>query len=77
MSTLTAASAQPVDRHKAAVSNSLGRAQESADCGDCADAFKWIRTLEAIGEQLPPEYQAKRLTWEGQLGASGTDRRPS
>ena len=55
------------ERHLAAVRRSLGWAQESADRGDYADALGWMGVLEAIGEQLPPDYQAKRRAWAGLL----------
>lgn len=55
------------DRHLAAVARSLGWAQESAERGDYADALAWIRTVEAIGEQLPPSYQTKRRAWHSAL----------
>jgi len=58
--------ADPLERHRAAVRRSLGWAQESAGRGDYADALGWIRVLEAIGEQLPPGYEAKRRAWADQ-----------
>jgi hypothetical protein len=61
----------PAERHRAAVRRSLGWAQESADHGD---ALAWIRMLEAIGEQLPPRYQAKRQAWGDQLVANRVNR---
>jgi hypothetical protein len=60
----------PVDRderHAAAVRMSLGWAQESADRGDFAEALGWIGVLDAIGERIPPSYEAKRRSWDGQL----------
>ncbi len=70
VSTLVEVSAPPLDRHRAAVRNSFGWAQESADRGDYADALLWIYMLEVIGEQLPPDVQAKRRAWRGQLAAN-------
>ncbi len=60
----------PVERHVAAVRGSFRWAQESADRGDHADALDWIRVLEAIGEEIPPSYKAKRRAWEDQLTVS-------
>jgi hypothetical protein len=51
------------------VRSSLRWAQESADRGDYADALGWIRVLEAIGEPIPPAYQAKRRVWDDELVA--------
>jgi hypothetical protein len=59
------------DRHLAAVSRSLGWAQESAERGDYTDALAWISVVEATGSKLPPGYHAKRQAW---LGALGTNR---
>lgn len=60
------------DRHRTAVRRSLGWAQESADRGDYADALGWIRVLEAIGEEIPPGYRARRRAWELELVAHPT-----
>jgi hypothetical protein len=62
------------DRHDAAVRRSLGWAQESADRGDYRNALAWIRTLEAIGEELAPAYQAKRQAWGSLLAPGQTNR---
>jgi hypothetical protein len=61
------ASVQPSERHEAAVHNSLGWAQESADRGDYADALLWLHVIEATGEPIPPAYCAKRLLWAKHL----------
>jgi hypothetical protein len=74
VSTFIEAPADPLERHRAAVRRSLGWAQESADRGDYADALGWIRVLEAIGERLPPGYQAKRQAWGDQLVANRYNR---
>ena len=74
MGTLVEASAQPSERHRAAVRSSLRWAQESADRGDYADALGWIRVLEAIGAPIPPAYQAKRRVWDDELVANCADR---
>jgi len=67
VSTFIEESAQPSERHRAAVGNSLGWAQESADHGDYARALGWIGVLEAIGEQIPPGYEAKRRVWLNEI----------
>ena len=53
----------PARRHRAAVARSLGWADEAAENGDHADALSWLHTIEAIGDQLTAEYQAKRQLW--------------
>jgi hypothetical protein len=73
MRTLVEAAVPPSGRHRAAVSSSLGWAQESAD----ADALLWIHVLEAAGEHIPPAYQAKRLVWNRQMIAHSTRWGPS
>ena len=55
------------ERHRVAVANTLGWAQEAAQRGDYADALEWLRTVEAIGEQLPPGYQTQRQAWRSTL----------
>jgi len=74
VSTFVEVPANPLERHLAAVRRSLRWAQESADRGDYADALGWIGVLEAIGEQLPPGYQAKRQAWGDQLVANRDNR---
>ena len=49
-----------IARHLAAVAGTLGWAQESAERGDYADALKWIQTVEAIGEPIPPSDVTER-----------------
>jgi hypothetical protein len=71
MNAFARASIQLLERHQAAVNNSLASAQDAADRGDYADALEWIRTLEAIGEQISPGYEAKRRVWEKRLRATG------
>jgi hypothetical protein len=51
------------DRHLAAVSRSLGWAQESAERGDYVDALAWVRVVEATGSQLPPGFHDQRQVW--------------
>jgi hypothetical protein len=61
-----AADEPPLDlnaRHRAAVARSLGWADDAAARGDHTDALAWLYTIEAVGDQLTPEYQAKRDTW--------------
>jgi hypothetical protein len=57
------------DRHLAAVARSLGWARESAARGDYADALGWVRVVEAIGDAIPHEYEAKRHAWLSALAA--------
>lgn len=59
------------DRHLAAVSRSLGWAQESAERGDYTDALAWVQVVEATGSKLPPGYHAKRRAWLDALGTDG------
>jgi hypothetical protein len=73
VSTFIEASARPSDRHLAAVRNSFGWAQDSADRCDYADALGWIGMLEAIGELIPPDFEAKRQIWDSQMVAGSTD----
>ncbi len=61
-----------VDRNLAAVSRSLGWAQESADRGDYLDALGWIEVVEAIGAELSTSFQIKRQAWIHALGAGGS-----
>ena len=58
------------DRHLAAVARSLGWARESAARGDYADALGWVRVVEAIGDAVPHEYEAKRQAWLSALAAN-------
>ena len=58
------------DRHLAAVARSLGWARESAARGDYADALGWVRVVEAIGDAIPHEYEAKRQAWLSALAAN-------
>jgi hypothetical protein len=51
------------DRHKAAVARSLGWAEEAAARGDYAEALSWVQVVQAIGDQIPIEYQTKRRAW--------------
>src|SRR5664279_6134703 len=50
-----------------AVASTLRWAQEAADRGDYADALEWVRTIEAIGDQLPPSYRTHRQAWRSAL----------
>ena len=58
------------DRHLSAVARSLGWARESAARGDYADALGWVRVVEAIGDPIPHEYEAKRQVWLRALAAN-------
>jgi hypothetical protein len=50
----------PDARHRAAVASGLGWADDAAARGDYTEALSWLRTIEAVGDQLTPECQAKR-----------------
>jgi hypothetical protein len=63
------------DRHLAAVSRSLGWAQESAERGDYSDALAWVKAVEATGSQLPPGYHNKRQVWLEALDPQPRERR--
>jgi len=52
------------------VARSLGWARESAARGDYADALGWVRVVEAIGDPIPHEYEAKRQVWLRALAAN-------
>lgn len=56
-------------RHQAAVARSLSWADDAAARGDHTDALAWLGAIEAIGEQLTPEYHAKRETWQALASA--------
>jgi hypothetical protein len=51
------------ERHLVAVAGSLRSANESAARGDYRDALGWLAVLEAVGEELPTAYIAKRQLW--------------
>jgi hypothetical protein len=61
-------------QHRAAVSSILESARKSADPGDYAESLRWVRALEAIGQQNPPRYQAKPLAWNRQPVANSSGR---
>ena len=52
------------------MARSLGWARESAARGDYADALGWVRVVEAIGDPIPREYEAKRQVWLSALAAN-------
>jgi len=52
-----------VYKHAAAVARTLLAAVDAAAGGDYADALAWLATVEAIGDVLPHEYEAKRAAW--------------
>ena len=45
-------------KHLAAVARTLRWADESAARGDYADALRWVETIEALGDPLPPNLRA-------------------
>jgi hypothetical protein len=53
----------PAERHLAAAAGSLRCADESARHGDYRDALGWLQVIEAVGDELPSEYLAKRREW--------------
>lgn len=60
------------ERHLAAVARTLQWADESAERGDHLDAIAWLKTLEAIGDELPEVYEIKRDSWRAQLRRTRT-----
>lgn len=67
----------PETRHRAAVARSLGWADDAAARDDHTDALSWLGTIEAIGDHLTPEYEAKRQTWLELAGANRRRKRNS
>jgi hypothetical protein len=67
------AAVDAAERHRVAVANTLGWAQEAAERGNYADALEWVRTVEAIGEQLPPGYHSQRQAWRSALAQNAAD----
>jgi len=63
-------------RHRRAVAQTLGWADEAAARGDHAGALAWLRTLEVIGDELSDAYQAKRRSWRLALGTRPRERTP-
>ena len=57
------------ERHEAAVAQSLRWAEESALRGDHGDALAWLAAIEATGDPLAPDYQAKRREWLASVDA--------
>jgi hypothetical protein len=60
------------ERHLAAVGRTLQWADESAERGDHLDAIAWLKTLEAIGDELPEAYEIRRHSWCAQLRQTRT-----
>jgi sulfide:quinone oxidoreductase len=54
--------AEPADRPQG-MELALMLADEAAADGDPGAALEWLSTAEAIGADLPGEYEQKRLTW--------------
>jgi hypothetical protein len=50
-------------RHARAVANSLHTADGCAARGELEDALGWLEMVRAIGDQLPADYEAKRVEW--------------
>lgn len=59
-------------KHEAAVSRTLGWADEAASNRDFAGALAWLAVIEAIGSPLSDEHRGKRVTWA--LAERGTPR---
>lgn len=57
----------PAEKHRRAVSNTLGWADASAASGDYLDAIAWLDMLTAIGDELPIDYRIKRAAWRNAL----------
>ena len=57
------------DPHTQAVRNTLRWADEAATQGDIAAGLEWLATVEAIGEELPEGYRAKRVAWSARVRA--------
>ena len=53
--------------HQRAVKNTLRWAEESATRGRYADALAWLTVLDVIGEELPADYETKRVEWRRAL----------
>lgn len=54
-------------RHQAAVASTLHWADEAAERQDHGDALAWLDALEAIGDELPSVYEARRHEWSARL----------
>ena len=53
---------EPVNRQ--VVATTLRWADEAAARRDFGEALHWLRTVTAIGEELPDGYAAKHLAWQ-------------
>jgi hypothetical protein len=69
-STPREASVSAHDRHLAAVARTFGWAEEAAARGDYAEALSWVQVVQAIGDQIPIEYQTKRRAWFSALAGN-------
>lgn len=61
------------DRHDAAVARTLMEAEDAAVDGDYAAALSWLRMIEAIGDEIPDAYEAKRAAWLAAIDFGLTD----
>ena len=59
-------------KHEAAVTQTLGWADEAASNRDFAGALEWLAVIEAIGTPLSDEHLGKQVTWT--IAARGTAR---
>ncbi len=46
------------------MARTLGWADDAAARGSHTEALAWLRTIEAVGDQLPNEYVSKRERWQ-------------
>ncbi len=47
----------PGERHRRAVAQTINWAREAAEAGHDQEALEWLRMLEAVEGQLPPELE--------------------
>lgn len=52
-----------VDRHQEAVNRTLEWADEAAARCEYGSALGWLEVVEAVGDELPAEYKARRRAW--------------
>ena len=57
-------------KHEAAVTQTLGWADEAAASRDFAGALEWLAVIEAVGTPLSDEQLGKRATWALAAGSA-------
>jgi ribosomal protein S27AE len=62
------------DRHRAAVTKTLGWAEHAAAEGDYATALAWLETIEAVDGEIPSGFDAKRRVWAQAARAATAER---